>query len=56
MKQGKEEGLKQGKEEGLKQGEKNEKRKIAKKLLEEGFEIKKISEITGLTIEEIERI
>ncbi len=56
LKQGKEEGLKQGKEEGLKQGEKNEKRKIAKKLLEEGFEIKKISEITGLSIEEIERI
>lgn len=40
--------FKEGKQEGIK--------KVAKKLLEEGMEMDKIAEITGLTIEELEKL
>ena len=60
LKQGKEEGLKQGKEEGLKQGkeegEREEKTRIAKKLLEKKIKLEQIEDITGLTKAEIEKI
>ena len=49
-------GISKGREEGRKQGEKENKRKIAKKLLEMGMEITKISEVTGLSDEEIRKL
>ena len=60
-KEGKEEGLKEGhkegKEEGIKEGsEKGAKQKsfdIAKRMLEKGIDIETISELTGLTAEEV---
>ena len=57
---GTEEGLRQGKEEGLKQGkeegEREEKTRIAKKLLEKKIKLEQIEDITGLTKAEIEKI
>ena len=53
---GKQEGLKQGKEEGLKQGEMNKAKEMARNMLKKGFDITVISEISGLTIEEIESL
>ena len=54
---GKEEGLKEGKEEGIKEGrEEGAKQKsfdIAKRMLEKGIETETISELTGLTAEEV---
>ncbi len=54
---GREEGHKVGKEEGLKEGrEEGAKQKsfdIAKKMLEKGIDIETISELTGLTAEEV---
>ncbi|WP_297295974.1 Rpn family recombination-promoting nuclease/putative transposase [uncultured Brachyspira sp.] len=60
IKQGKEEGIKQGKEEGIKEGmEKGTKEALiltAKNMKNKNMDIKLISEITGLNIEEIENI
>ena len=60
VKKGKEEGLKQGKEEGLREGEekgKQEKAKeMAKILLQSGVDINIISQSSGLTIEEIQKL
>ena len=54
---GREEGHKVGKEEGLKEGrEEGAKQKscdIAKRMLEKGIDIETISELTGLTAEEV---
>ena len=59
-KQGKEEGIKQGKEEGIKQGKeegiREGKIENAKKMIEKGFNIKDIIEITELSKEEIENM
>ena len=56
-KEGKEEGRKEGKEEGIKEGrEEGAKQKsfdIAKRMLEKGIETETISELTGLTAEEV---
>ena len=49
---GKEEGLKEGREEGAKQNSCD----IAKKMLEKGICIETISELTGLTAEEVSRL
>ncbi len=49
-------GISKGREEGRKQGEKENKIKIAKKLLEMGMEFTKISEVTGLSDEEIRKL
>ena len=49
-------GLEEGKTEGLAEGEAKEKREIAKKMKAEGFDIKIIQKITGLTEEEIESL
>ena len=45
-----------GYNEGLKQGEINEKKEIAKKLKQKNTSLKDISEITGLSIDEIEKL
>ena len=51
--EGRREGIKKGREEGRKEGIEDSKREIAKRLLEMHFEIEKISEITELSIDEI---
>ena len=60
LKEGKEQGLKEGKQQGLKEGKqqglKEGKIEIAKKLLSKNIDIKEISNITGLPIDEIERL
>jgi predicted transposase/invertase (TIGR01784 family) len=56
IKQGIKQGLKQGKEEGLKQGEMNKAKKMAKILLQSGVDINIISQSSGLTVEEIEKL
>ena len=53
---GKEEGIKEGIEQGIEQGEKNKAISIAKSLKKSGLDKKFISENTGLTIEEIEKL
>ena len=57
---GKQEGIKQGIEQGINQGtrqgiEENQKN-IVKKMKEKNYSIEDIKEITGLSIEEIEKI
>ena len=47
--EGKEEGLKEGRAEGVKQNSFD----IAKRMLEKGIDIETISELTGLTAEEV---
>jgi len=56
LKEGKEEGLKEGKQEGLKEGEKNGKIEIARNMLKKGLDVNLISELSGLSIEEIENL
>ncbi|WP_338420438.1 hypothetical protein [Brachyspira aalborgi] len=51
-----EEGIKEGIEKGKLEGIKNEKYSIAKSLKKAGSDIKFISEITGLTIDEIKKL
>ena len=51
-KEGKEEGLKEGREKGAKQNSCD----IAKRMLEKGIDIETISELTGLTAEEVFRL
>ena len=58
--EGRQEGREEGRQEGIKEGEvRGEDRKkieIAKKMLEAKIDIEKISEFTGLTIEEVEKL
>ena len=56
MEVGKKEGMELGKKEGLEQGKKEEKIATAKKLIKLKMPIEKISEITGLSEEEIIKI
>ena len=51
-----EQGRKDGIEQGLKQGAKENSKKIAKEMLGKNLELSLISECTGLSIEEIEKI
>ena len=53
---GREEGLKEGREEGRPEGVKQKSFDIAKRMLEKGIDIETISELTGLTAEEISRL
>ena len=53
---GKEEGLKVGREEGRAEGAKQNSFDIAKRMLEKGIDIETISELTGLTAEEVSRL
>jgi predicted transposase/invertase (TIGR01784 family) len=50
------EGKKEGKIEGIKEGKTEEKIEIAKKMLESEFEVDQISNLTGLTQEEVNKI
>ncbi len=51
--EGHKKGHKEGKEEGLKEGAKKNSFDIAKRMLEKGINIETISELTGLTAEEV---
>ena len=53
---GKEEGLKVGREEGRAEGAKQNSFDIAKRMLQKGIAIETISELTGLTAEEVSRL
>jgi predicted transposase/invertase (TIGR01784 family) len=48
-----EQGIEQGIEKGVEQGVENEKLDTAKNMLKEGFEIKVIGKITGLSLDVI---
>ncbi len=58
--EGREEGRKEGKEEGFKEGRAEGARQksfdIAKRMLENGIDLETISELTGLTAEEVSRL
>lgn len=54
--QGYRDGLSQGKAEGFSQGKIENKKEIAKKMLSKAMEVEFISEITGLSIEEIKNL
>ena len=58
--EGREEGHKEGKEEGIKEGRaegaKQKSCDIAERMLEKGIDIETISELTGLTAEEVSRL
>ena len=46
----------EGEARGEKRGEENKKVEIAKKMLEANMDIKQICELTGLTVEEVEKL
>ena len=50
------EGIKKGKLEGIKEGEKNKAISMAKSMKAKNMDINLISEITGLTIEEVNKL
>ena len=54
--EGKEESIKEGKEEGIKESGEKEKISIAKNMLKLNFPIEAISQVTGLTASEIEKL
>ena len=56
LKEGIEKGIKKGIKKGKLEGEKNKALSIAKNLKKSGLDTKFISEITGLTIEEIKKL
>ena len=56
LKEGIEKGIKKGMKKGKLEGIKNEKYSIAKNLKKSGLDIKFISENTGLSIEEVEKL
>ena len=56
IKRGIKQGIEQGIEQGMNVGKKEEKIKIAKNMLKKSFDIATISEITGLTTEEIRNL
>ena len=56
LKEERQEGIKEGRREGRLEGIKNEKYSIAKNLKKSGLDIKFISENTGLSIEEVEKL
>ena len=51
-----EQGIEQGLEQGIEQGRKQEKIKMARQMLEKNYDIKEISDIIGLSIEEIKNL
>ena len=54
--EGREEGLKEGREKGRAEGVKQNSFDIAQRMLEKGIDIETISELTGLTAEEVSRL
>ena len=56
LKTGREQGVKQGIKQGIEQGKKENSLQTAKKMLAKKFDINTISEITGLTVEELKKL
>ena len=56
LKEGMEKGIEKGKEQGLKEGIEKGIKEVAHKLLKQGMPIANISQVTGLTEEEIQRL
>ena len=56
MKKGIKEGIKEGREKGIKEGIKSNKEEMTKNMLSKNFDKNIISEITGLSLEEIDNI
>ena len=56
LKEERQEGIKEGKLEGIKEGEKNKAISMAKSMKAKNMDINLISEITGLTIEEVNKL
>ena len=54
--EGHKQGIEQGIEQGKKQGEINKEKEIAKKLKQDNMSLEYISKITGLSIDEIEKL
>ncbi|MDR0724021.1 MAG: hypothetical protein LBF23_02415, partial [Endomicrobium sp.] len=52
---GEKKGITIGKEEGIAIGKKEEKKEIVVKLLNKGIALKDIAEITGLSVEEVQK-
>ena len=53
---GRKEGIAVGREEGREEGRENTQKEIARKMLDKGMDINSISELSGLTLEEINDI
>ena len=53
---GRAEGLAEGRSEGQVEGRMNEKLDNARKMIAKGFSVEDIAEITGLSVEDIERL
>ena len=53
---GEEKGLEKGLKKGKKEGEKNKSLEIAKNMLKKSYKIEDIAELSGLSIDEIEKI
>ena len=51
-----EEGIEEGEKKGIEKGKKEEKIEIAKNMLKKGLDVNLISELSGLTIEEVEKL
>ena len=56
MREAEEKGLKTGMEQGLEQGERNARLEDARRMLKYGDSVEKITDITGLSIEEIRQM
>ena len=56
LKEGRAEGLKEGHEKGIAEGEQRKNLENAKKMKDKGSPLDFIADITGLTIEEIEKL
>ena len=55
-KRAKEEAIKEGEKRGIEEGSKNEKINLARNMLKKGYKITEISELSGLSIEEIKNL
>ena len=56
IKQGRQQGVKEGLQKGIQDGKRNEKIQIAKNLLSQKVDLKIISKVTGLTLEELKKL
>jgi len=56
LQEGLDEGREQGIQQGIQEGIEREKREVALKLLQEGMSIEKVASITGLSVEEVQKL
>ena len=56
MKEGLEKGMKEGIKEGMKEGQQLASHQVATTMKQKGYDLKEISECTGLSPEEIEKL